>query len=147
MKIGIANDHRGYHMKEFLKIYLDKLGYEIIDYGCDSEDPVDYPKYAFMVGEAIRDKKIDFGILICGSGIGMSIACNKVKGVRCAKVSDEEEAKITRIDNDSNVIAMSYHIGNEQAENIVYAFLHTKFSDLERHRRRVEMIDNYFNDN
>lgn len=145
MKIGIANDHRGYMMKKHLKVYLTKIGYEVIDYGTNNEDPADYPKYAFTVGEAVRDKKVDYGILICGSGIGMSIACNKVKGVRCARVVNEEEAKITRVDNNSNVIAFSYNIDSEQACKMVYTFINTKFSDLERHHRRVSMVDSYDN--
>lgn len=145
MKVGIANDHRGYLMKKYLKTQLEKLDYEIIDYGTDSEDPADYPKYAFLVGEAIRDKKIDFGILICGSGIGMSIACNKVKNVRCARVVNEKEASLTRNDNNSNVIALSYDMNNEEAYNTVYTFLNTKFSSDERHHRRVAMVDSYDN--
>ena len=143
MKIGIANDHRGYLMKQFLKVYLEKLNYEVIDYGTDSEDPADYPEYAFKVGEAVRDKKIKYGILICGSGIGMSIACNKVKGVRCARVVNEKEASLTRVDNNSNVVAISYDIDNEEVKKIIYAFLNTKFSEAERHHRRVAMIDRY----
>ena len=108
MKVGIANDHRGYKLKKELVDYLQSIGYDLIKYGSDSEDPVDYPVYAFKLGEAIRDGEVDRGILICRTGIGMSIACNKVKGVRCAKVDSVEDAALTRIDNDSNVIAISY---------------------------------------
>ena len=145
MKIGIANDHRGYKLKNELMKYLKSIGYDVVNYGSDSEDPVDYPVYAFKLGEAIRDKKIDRGILICRTGIGMSIACNKVKGVRCAKVDSAEEAALTRLDNDSNVIAISYVRNMTEIKEIVKTFLEMKFSEEERHRRRVEMINNYDN--
>ncbi len=145
MKIGIANDHRGYKLKNELMKYLKSIGYDVVNYGSDSEDPVDYPVYAFKLGEAIRDKKIDRGILICRTGIGMSIACNKVKGVRCAKVDSAEEAALTRLDNDSNVIAISYVRNMTEIKEIVKTFLEMKFSDEERHHRRVEMINNYDN--
>ena len=85
MRIGIASDHRGYKLKEQLKHMLD---YEFIDYGTYSEESCDYPDFAFKLGEAVRDNKVDFGVAICGSGIGISIACNKVKGIRCAKVDN-----------------------------------------------------------
>ena len=90
MKIGIASDHRGYKLKEFLKNHLD---YEMIDYGTTSEESVDYPDFGISLGEAVAKGNTDLGIAICGSGIGISIACNKVKGIRCAKVSNKQEAK------------------------------------------------------
>ena len=107
MKIGIATDHRGVKVKQNLTNYLKELGYNVIDYGTNSSDSVDYPDYAFKVGEAVASREIDFGVLICNTGIGMSIAANKVKGVRCARVLDEYDAKMTRTDNDANVIALS----------------------------------------
>ena len=88
MKIGIATDHRGIEVKQELTNYLKDLGYNIVDYGTNSTDSVDYPDYAFKVGEAVANNDIDFGVLICNTGIGMSIAANKVKGVRCARVID-----------------------------------------------------------
>lgn len=143
MNIGIANDHRGFKLKQKLTNFLKEKGYNIIDYGTSSDISVDYPVYAFKVGEAIRDNKIDFGILICGTGIGMSIACNKVKNVRCAKVSSIDEAILSRQHNDANVIAISEN--TEDALEIIITFLNTKFSNEEKHIRRVEMINNYDN--
>ena len=122
---------------------MNRIGYEAIDFGKNSDEPVDYPEFAFKVGEAIRDKKIDRGILVCRTGIGMSIACNKVKGVRCAKVDSVEEAALTRIDNDSNVIALSYAKTLPEMKEIIKTFLEMNFSDEERHKRRIALIDNY----
>ena len=142
MKIGIASDHRGFESKQKLTNYLNEMGYNIIDYGTDSNISVDYPVYAFKVGEAIKNKEIEIGILICGTGIGMSIACNKVKGVRCAKVSTKEEAILTRQHNNANVIAIDE---NTLDFDLVLSFLTTEFSLEEKHKRRVAMIDNYDN--
>lgn len=142
MKIGIASDHRGVILKEKIKNYLNDR-YQIIDYGTNSIESVDYPQYAYKIGESVRDNKIDLGILICGTGIGMSIACNKVKKVRCAKVTTKEEAFLARSHNNANVIALSENITNYK--EIIDTFLTTDFSNEEKHRRRVEMIDNYDN--
>ena len=108
-----------------------------------SIESVDYPQYAYKIGESVRDNKIDLGILICGTGIGMSIACNKVKKVRCAKVTTKEEAFLARSHNNANVIALSENITNYK--EIIDTFLTTDFSNEEKHIRRVEMIDNYDN--
>lgn len=143
MKIGIANDHRGYEIKKQIMEFLQKTGYEVINYGSDSEESVDYPNYAFKIGEAIKNKEIDKGILICRTGIGMSIAANKVKGVRCAKVDSVEDAALTRLDNDSNVIAISYVKDITEIKEIVKTFIEIKFSGEERHKRRISLIDNY----
>lgn len=143
MKIGIANDHRGLELKKQLVEFLTDLHYEVINYGSDVVEPVDYPIYAFKVGEAIKNKEIDRGILICRTGIGMSIACNKVKGVRCAKVDNVEDAALTRIDNDSNVIAISYVKDITEIKEIIKTFLEIKFSNEERHTRRINLIDKY----
>ena len=145
MKIGIANDHGGVEVKEELIKYLVILGYQITNYGTDDEAPVDYPLYAFKLGEAIEKKEIEAGILICKSGIGMSIAANKVKGVRCAKVETKEDAIVTREHNHSNVIALSANIDIEKTKEIVRSFLETPYSNEERHIRRVQMIDTYDN--
>ena len=145
MKVGIANDHRGFKLKNEIVEYLKSLGYDVINYGSDTEDPVDYPVYAFKIGEAVQKGEIDRGILICRTGIGMSIACNKVKGVRCAKVDNVEEAALTRLDNNANVIAISYVKDITEIKEMIKTFLEIKFSDEERHHRRVGLIDNYDN--
>lgn len=108
MVIGIGNDHRGYKLKLKLKEYLESKKYTVKDLGSQTEESTDYPIYAFSVGEAIINKDIDLGILICRTGIGMSIACNKVKGIRCGKVDNVEEARLCKIDNNCNVISISY---------------------------------------
>lgn len=143
MKIGIANDHHGVQINKELTKYLTELGYDVINYGPETEESVDYPVYVFKVGEAVRDKIVDFGIVICNTGIGVSIACNKVKGIRCAKVNDEWEAKLTREHNDANVIALGSRIPMNQMKEIIKIFLETPFSNEERHVRRIGMIDNY----
>lgn len=143
MKIGIANDHRGYKLKKFLKNKLEEKGYKVIDYGTDSEESVDYPDYAFILGEKVVKKEVDYGVAICGSGIGISIACNKVKGVRCAKVSNKEEAQTTRIDNDSNVVSFGEKTSKQDALDIVETFITTPFSNLEKHQRRIDKILKY----
>lgn len=137
--IGIASDHAGFELKEKLK--KDLKDYQIIDYGTMVDTSVDYPDYAFKIGESIANKGIKLGILICKTGIGMSIACNKVRGVRCAKVDNVEEAKLTRLHNNSNVIAISAL--NKNALEIVKTFLDTEFSNEERHIRRINKITEY----
>ena len=146
MKIGIASDHRGYQLKEQIKNAL-KESYEIIDCGTTGEDSVDYPDYAFLLSKKVKDNEIDFGVAICGSGIGISIACNKVKGIRCAKVSNIEEAKYTRQDNDANIIAFSADTKVDDAISYVKTFVETPFSKEERHQRRVNKIKEYEENN
>lgn len=145
MKIGIANDHGGVEVKKELVKYLVLQGYQVSNYGTDKDDPVDYPIYAFKVGEAIKNNEIEIGILICKSGIGMSIAANKVKGVRCAKVETKEDAIVTREHNHSNVIALSARTPIEEIKEIVTSFIKTEYSNDERHVRRVQMMDTYDN--
>ena len=140
MKLGIASDHRGYKLKEQIKNELD---IEIIDYGTYSEESCDYPDFAFKLGEAVVNKEVDYGIAICGSGIGISIACNKVKGIRCAKVSNIEDARVTRIDNNSNIVAFKEDVPIDEALNIIYTFINTDFSEEEKHHRRVDKIIKY----
>ena len=146
MKIGIANDHRGFeHNKKITKILKD-LGYDVINYGPEILDPEDdYPDFAFKVGEAIKNKEIDRGILICRTGIGISIACNKVKGIRCARVCSVEDAELCRLDNNANVITISYELNDNIIKEIIETFLKTEFSTHPRHNRRVSKIDNYDN--
>ena len=145
MKIGIACDHRAYDTKEELKKELSN--YEIIDYGTNSSESVDYPHYALTLATSVKNKEVDLGIVLCGSGIGVSIACNKVKGIRCAKVNNSEEAKITRIDNNSNVVAFGEKISLENALEIVETFINTDFSTEEKHHRRVNKIIDYEENN
>lgn len=142
IKIGIASDHRGYILKgQIIDRLMDK--YDITDCGAYSEGSVDYPDYAFKLGNLVADKDVDFGIAICGSGIGISIACNKVKGVRCAKVSTPEEAEITRNDNDANIVAFSASTSLDNALKIIDKFINTPFSNKERHQRRIDKITRY----
>lgn len=143
MKIGIASDHRGFLLKQKLTNYLEKKGYNVINYGTDSNESVDYPDYAFKLCDGIISKECDFGIAICGTGIGISIACNKVKGIRCAKVSNEKEAIMTRKDNDANVLAIGADTSIFEAKDIVDAFLITNFTNDERHIRRIKKIMDY----
>lgn len=143
MKIGIANDHRGYKLKTKLLPYLLKKGYEVEDLGSLSTESVDYPDYGIKLGEKIRDKKLDYGIAICGSGIGISIACNKVKGVRCAKVNNVREAKLCRIDNDANIIALNEKMFLFEAKDIVDTFLNTEYKNIERYQKRIDKISKY----
>lgn len=136
MKIGIASDHAGYEVKERI---ISELNYDFKDYGTNSLESVDYPDFALKLGKDINNE-IDLGILICKTGIGMSIACNKIKGVRCAKVDNETEAKLTREHNDANVMAISADKDFEEIKNMIEIFLNTSFSNDERHIRRVNKI-------
>lgn len=140
MKIAIASDHRGYELKEYIKKNLKDV--QVIDLGTNSIKSVDYPDYAFKLGEYVV-KNNCYGIVICGSGIGISIACNKVKGVRCAKVNSIKDAICTRNDNDSNVIALSSTINKERALKIITSFINTSFSNEERHIKRINKINEY----
>lgn len=142
VKIGIASDHRGYILKEQL---IDRLmeEYDITDCGTTSTESVDYPDYAFKLGNLVADKDVDFGVAICGTGIGISIACNKVKGIRCAKVDTLEEAIATRVDNDSNIIAFGEKMPLEKALELIKTFVKTETSNEEKHIRRRQKISEY----
>ena len=142
MKIGFASDHRGYALKKELMEEL-KNEYEIVNCGTDSEESVDYPDYAFILGNKVVNHEVDFGVAICGSGIGISIACNKVKGIRCAKVDSVQEAIATRVDNDSNIIAFGEKMTFEQAVELVQTFIDTPTSKEEKHVRRRNKIKEY----
>ena len=141
MNIGIANDHRGLITKQKLTKFLEKKGYNVVNYGTDSTDSVDYPDYAQKLCEGINNEAIHLGIVICGTGIGMCIACNKIKGIRCAKVSDHIEAKLSRQHNDANVVAISANTTMFEVKDIVDAFITTNFSNDERHIRRINKIE------
>ncbi|SFH68955.1 ribose 5-phosphate isomerase B [Tindallia magadiensis] len=140
MKIVIASDHGGYQLKNTIVQHLIQKGIDITDFGTKDETSVDYPDYAKKVGVEVAAKKYDLGILVCGTGIGMSIAANKVQGVRCALVSDCFSARATRQHNDSNVLALGGRvIGTELALEIVDIWLKTEF-EAGRHQRRVDQI-------
>ena len=141
--IGIGCDHAGLQLKNELIDKLKNEGFIINDYGTYEDISVDYPDFAFKVGEAVVNKGINKGILICKTGIGMSIACNKIKGIRCAKVSTVEEAYLTRLHNDANVIAIGADLMIEEAYDIIETFLKTEFSNEERHIRRIKKITDY----
>lgn len=143
MKIAIGSDHRGFKLKGKLVKYLNKKGYEVLDLGTDSPLSADYPDFGIKVGEAVRDKEADLGIVICGTGIGISIACNKVKGIRCAKVNTRREAKLTKIHNNANVIALNERMFLFEAKDIVDAFLTTEYKPEEKFERRIEKIYKY----
>lgn len=147
MKIGFANDHRGYELKEKLKEKLKDLNYEVKDYGSYSTESVDYPDFAFKLANAVVDKEVDYGVAICGSGIGISIACNKVKGIRCARVTTVEDVIATRNDNDSNIVAFSGDLREDLALEIVKKFITTPHSEEEKHHRRIKKILNYEENN
>lgn len=144
MKICIASDHRGFGLKEELFNYLNDK-YDVTDLGTYSNDMSDYTKYGFLAGEKVRDKEHDFGIIICGTGIGISIACNKVKGIRCAKVNSVDDAIMTRKDNDANVISLDGKLDRNVAIEMVEAFLNTEFSNVERYKKRIGDITKYEN--
>ena len=137
-KVIIGSDHAGFSLKEVLKSYLaSNSNIELIDCGCNSEESVDYPDYANAVALEVLKDPSNRGIVICGSGIGISIAANKVNGIRCALVHDYLSAKLSRQHNDSNVISLGAgFIGKELAKNIVDIFLSTDFTGEERHLRR-----------
>ncbi len=143
MKIAIGSDHRGFKLKGKLVKYLNKKGYEVLDLGTDSPLSADYPDFGIKVGEAVRDKEADLGIVICGTGIGISIACNKVKGIRCAKVNTRREAKLTKIHNNANVIALNERMFLFEAKDIVDAFLTTEYKPEEKFERRIEKMYKY----
>ena len=139
MKIAIGSDHGGYELKEFLKLYFDKNQIEYKDFGTHSSQSVDYPDYGKKVGHAVLDKPYDFGIVICGTGIGISIAANKVKGIRAALVYDELTASLAKEHNNANVIALGGRTTtHEHAIEIVKAYMNATFE--ERHQKRLNKI-------
>ena len=145
MILGFASDHRGFKLKEELKKYFSDNGYTIVDYGTNSEESCDYPDYAYKLGNGILTNEVTFGIAICGSGIGMSIALNKMKGIYCAKVSEPDEAVHTRLDNNTNVIAFGEKMELNKAILSIEQFINTEYSYLEKHNRRnkkVRQIEN-----
>ena len=141
MKIALGCDHGGYELKEKVKSHLEKKGYEVLDLGCHSTESVNYPVYGKAVGEAVAKKEADYGVVICGTGIGISIAANKVKGVRAALCMNTTMAKLTREHNDANVLAFGARmVGDVLALEMVDTFLTTAFEGG-RHVARVEMLE------
>jgi ribose 5-phosphate isomerase B len=141
VKIAIGSDHAGFALKGEIISLIKSLGHEVEDVGCHCADSVDYPDYALPVCRKVVEGEADRGILICGTGIGMSIAANKIPGIRCALVHDTFSAKATREHNDANVLAMGERvIGPGLAQEIVRIFLETEFSGAERHQKRIDKM-------
>ncbi len=140
MKIAIGSDHAGYILKEEVKKYLTNEQYEIIDFGTYSTESIDYPDYALKVAEAVRNNECSLGILICYTGIGMSIAANKVTGIRAALVNSKENAHLTKEHNNSNILCLgAKDLNNELAKEIVQEFIVTPFAGG-RHEKRVNKV-------
>ena len=139
MKISIGADHGAFELKESIATYL-KNNYELVDFGCFDTNSVDYPEIGVKVAKSVANKESDFGIVLCTTGIGISISANKVKGVRCALCHDTHLAKMTRLHNNSNVLALgAYSVSTDLAKEIVDTFIKTEFEGG-RHERRVDLI-------
>jgi ribose 5-phosphate isomerase B len=140
MRVVVASDHRGYDAKQVVKAIVMQMGHECIDVGTDTATPVDYPDLAYMAGKSVSDQTADRAILICATGLGMSIAANKVRGVRAALCHDELSAQISRDHNDANVLCLSGdQLGEVLLRKVVEAWMSTEFSGG-RHQRRVNKI-------
>lgn len=140
--IAIGSDHGGYELKECVKRYLEEKNIAYRDMGCNSRSSVDYPVYGRAVAELVAEGTCEKGIVICTTGIGISMVANKVPGVRCALCADTLSARMTRLHNDANVLALGGGmVGENLALDIVDTFLNTDFSGEEKHRRRVDMIE------
>lgn len=143
MKVAIGCDHGGYELKTYLVKKFEEKGYEFIDFGTNTTESVDYPDYAFAVSEYVAKGNCELGILICSTGIGISIAANKVEGIRAAHCTDTFSARMSRRHNNANILALGGKItGVSIAEEIVETFLSESF-DGGRHQRRIDKIDNY----
>lgn len=140
MRVYLGSDHAGYELKEQVRDVLRDLGHEVIDIGPYSEESVDYPDYAERVGRAVAAGEAPFGVLICGTGLGMAIAANKVPGVRAIQASDPEMARMARLHNNANILTLpGRYIDKEQAAEVLSVFLSTEFEGG-RHQRRVDKI-------
>lgn len=140
MKIAMGNDHGGTELKWVIKKYLEEKGHEIVNFGTDTNDSCDYPVFAKKVADAVVAKEVDCGILICGTGVGISIAANKVKGIRAAVCSDTTTARLVKQHNNANILAFGARIvGVELAKDICDAYLESEFEG-DRHNRRIAMI-------
>lgn len=141
MKVALGSDHGGYQLKEYLKKYLKELNIEYVDFGCENEESVDYPDIGFKVAIEVKSGICDSGILICGTGIGMSVVANKVGGIRAALCCNEFTARCARKHNDANILVLGGRvICSELAKEIVKVWLNTKFSQEERHISRLNKI-------
>lgn len=142
MKIGIGSDHAGFQMKEQIEAYVQSLGHEVLDYGTHDESPSDYPDFARAVAERVAKKEVERGMLICGSGLGASIAANKVPGARAGNCSDTYSAHQGVEHDDMNILVFGARIiGIEVAKELVNAFLNAKFTGEERHARRLAKVN------
>ena len=141
MKIAIGNDHAATELKLIIKEYVESLGHEVVNFGTDDNESCDYPLYGKKVGDAVARGEVDCGILICGTGVGISIAANKIKGVRAAVCSDVATAHLVKEHNNANIIAFGARIvGVELAKDIVKTYLEAEFEGG-RHQRRIDMIE------
>ncbi len=148
MKVAIGSDHAGFQYKQKIVQYLQSIDFEVFDFGADSEEASDYPDFAHLVGKAVSLKKVDLGVLICGTGIGMSISANKVKGVRAALITNSLSAESSKTHNHANVICFGSRVNSwEQVLEFVEIFLKTNESTEPRHIARVEKIERYESDN
>ena len=146
MKVGLGSDHGGFELKEYIKEYLEGEGIEYIDYGTYSLDSVDYPDYGKKLSQAVVSGEVDKGIAICGTGIGISIACNKVRGIRCALCSDTYSARMSVEHNNANILALGGRVlGKDLAVEIVSTWLKAKFQGG-RHERRINKISSIESD-
>jgi ribose 5-phosphate isomerase B len=141
MRIAVGSDHRGYQLKDKIRAMLESKGHEVADVGTEGSESVDYPDFACVVAEKVRDREVDRGVLICGTGIGMAITANKFRGVRAAPCADEVSAELSRRHNDANVLCLSGDmLSLRAAERIVEVWLSTDFEGG-RHARRIQKIE------
>ena len=141
MKIALGSDHGGYELKEYIKTVIEKMGHEYVDFGCYNLDSCDYPDFGAAAAKAVAAGECEKGIVVCTSGIGISITANKVKGIRCAHCTDVLSAEMTRRHNNANVLAMGAGLtGTNVALRMVEVFLNTEFEGG-RHQRRVDLLD------
>ena len=141
MTIAVGADHAGYTLKDEIVLWLKELGHEVIDCGTNSAASVDYSDFAKAVADAVLAGKAELGVLTCGTGLGVSMAANKIRGIRCALCNDSYSARMTREHNDANILAMGARVvGSGVARDILEGFLGTPFSTEPRHRLRVEKM-------